>query len=232
VEGSLSWSADRLGDPGAEPLVVFIHGGFWRAEYGADTIAPLAHACAAAGIAVWNIEYPRVGMPGGGWPGTAMAVREAVGSAVAEAAGRSVALVGHSAGGHLALWAAKEHPVALAVSLAGVADLRGAAAAGLGNDAVAEFMGSRAGDPAMAAADPMMRLPLGVSTLLIHGDADDRVPIEQSRVYAESARLAGDTVALCELPGIDHFKLVDPAGEGCAILRDRLGHMPSSAAVG
>ncbi|MHB1837033.1 MAG: alpha/beta hydrolase family protein, partial [Solirubrobacteraceae bacterium] len=133
-----SWSAERLGDPAGSPLCVLVHGGFWRARYTAVEIERLAAACAAMDPRpyVWNLDYPRVGMPGGGWPGTARAVAGAVGAAVGEAAGRPVAVIGHSAGGHLALWAAREHPVALAVSLAGVCDLRTAVAQRLGDGAV------------------------------------------------------------------------------------------------
>lgn len=219
-----AWSADRLGDAFGPVVCLFIHGGFWRARFAADTIAPLAQACAAAAPRpwVWNIEYPRVGMPGGGWPGTAYAVRDAVGAAVAAAEGRRVVLVGHSAGGHLALWCAREQPVSTAVSLAGVADLRAAARARLGNGAVHEFLGESPDDAIYAAASPVERLPLGAPALLIHGDADENVPIEQSRSYLAAARAAGDACELRELHGADHFDLIDPDGPAAPILYERL----------
>ena len=217
-----AWTADRLGDADGPLVAVFIHGGFWRARYGAEQIAELAGACAADAPRpwVWNIEYPRVGMPQGGWPGTAEAVRDAVGAAVAAAAGRPVVLVGHSAGGHLALWAAREHPVAAAVSLAGVCDLR--AAVSLSNGAVRDFAGGDPDDAFYAAASPAERLPLGVPVLLIHGDADENVPIAQSRSFAAAARAAGDDCVLRELRGAEHFEVVDPAGRAWPILRERL----------
>jgi acetyl esterase/lipase len=218
------WSAERFGDPGGPVVAVFIHGGFWRARYAADTIAPMAAACAEQSPDpwVWNIEYPRVGMPGGGWPGTALAVSTAVGAAIAHAAGRPVATIGHSAGGHLALWAAHEHPVAGVVSLAGVCDLESAADEGLGNGAVLEFLGAEPDADLYAAASPTARLPLRAPALLIHGDADDVVPVEQSREFLRAAAATGSRCELQELVGGDHFEVIDPAGRALPLLRARL----------
>ncbi len=222
-----------MGDLDGDRFVVFIHGGFWRARFGADHIEPLAWACAAEpGFAVWNLEYPRVGMPGGGWPGTALAVREAVAVAREAAGSRPLTLVGHSAGGHLALWAAHDEPPALVVSLAGVCDLEAGAREGIGDDAVVQFLGAGPDeDPdRYAEASPIRRLPLKLPVLLIHGDADDRVPISQSRDYLAAARAAGDECELSELPGGDHFELVDPGGRAWPILRERLGRLSGAAA--
>lgn len=222
-----AWSADRIGDANGPVVAVFIHGGFWRARFAADTIAPLAEACAGQPPHpwAWNLEYPRVGMPGGGWPGTALAVRDAVGAAVSAAGERPVVLIGHSAGGHLALWCAREHAVAGAVSLAGVADLRAACRARLGNGAVSEFAGGRPDDAFYAAASPMQRLPLGVPALLIHGDADENVPIDQSRAYAAAATAAGDECELRELRDADHFDVIDPEGPAAPIIQSRLAEL-------
>jgi len=218
------WSAVRLGDPAGPRLVVFVHGGFWRARFDAAWIAELAHAWAQRGDCVWNLEYPRVGMPGGGWPGTAEAVGAAVEAALRAAAGRPVALVGHSAGGHLAAWAARDRPVASVVSLAGVLDLRRAHAQRLGASAVADLADERAPAGAFfAAASPIERLPLGSPALLVHGDADANVPIEQSRRYAEAARAAGDVCELVELSGADHFAITDPSGPAWPALERWLG---------
>ncbi len=224
------WSAARIGDPDGPVLAVFVHGGFWRSQFSADWIAELAQACGELGYAVWNLEYPRVGMPGGGWPGTALAVRDALGAAIAEAGGRAVAVVGHSAGGHLALWAAGEQPPALVVSLAGVADLTTAAREGIGERAVTAFIGADPDDDpdAYRAADPIQRLPLGVAQLLVHGDADDRVPVRQSRSFAAAARAAGDRCELHELAGAGHFDLIAPGGPAWPIVAARLRELAAA----
>jgi len=207
--------------------VAFIHGGFWRARFSADHIRPLAVACAEAGLHAWSLEYPRVGMPGGGWPGTALAVRDAVDQALLVAGPRPLALVGHSAGGQLALWAAAERPAVTAVvSLAGVCDLRAAAHQRLGDGAVLELFGGE--EPSAAQyreASPIERLPLGAPALLIHGDADDRVPISQSRGYQTAAVALGAVCELHELPGGDHFELVAPEGRAWPVVRARLQAM-------
>lgn len=218
-------------------MVVLIHGGFWRARFGAETLEPLADVCARRGHLVWNLEYPRIGMPGGGWPGTANAVAAATGAALREAGTRPVALVGHSAGGHLALWAAGERTragertaatgtvaPALVVSLAGVTDLEAAARAGLGQDATVELLRVEPdADPALyAQASPIRRLPLGTPAVLIHGDADDRVPVQQSRDYAKAASAVGDRCELHELTGVDHFAVIAPDGPAWPIVRAKL----------
>jgi acetyl esterase/lipase len=209
-----SWSVERLGSDTGSPLVVFIHGGFWRARWDASTIREIARRSATElGVAAWNLEYPRVGMDGGGWPGTGAAVRAGVAAALAEAGedGRPVALVGHSAGGQLALWAAAELPsVALTVSLAGVCDLRAAYAADLGSGAVGELFGGREPtDAEYADASPIERLPLGVRSLLIHGDNDDRVPMSQSIGFAGKA---GSECTFEQLRRASHFDVIDPHG--------------------
>jgi acetyl esterase/lipase len=209
-----SWSAERLGPADGSPLVVFIHGGFWRERWDASTTREIARRCATElGVSAWNLEYPRIGMDGGGWPGTGDAVRAGVSAALAQAGGdgRPVALVGHSAGGQLALWAAAELPaVALAVSLAGVCDLRAAYSEGLGSDAVAELFGGREPTGAeYADASPIERLPLGVPSLLIHGDADDRVPMSQSIAFA--GRAAGECT-FEQLHRAGHFDVIAPDG--------------------
>lgn len=231
-ESPPSWTAERIGDPTGDRVVVFVHGGFWRERFGAEAIERLARACAAEpGYAVWNLEYPRIGMPGGGWPGTALAVRAGVAAAREAAGGRPVALVGHSAGGQLALWAAQEQSPALVVSLAGVCDLETAAREGIGENAVVQFLGTgpEQDRARYARASPIRRLPLNVPVLLIHGDADDRVPIAQSRDYLTAARAAGDECELTELPGGDHFELTDPGGRGWPIVRERLERLSGPA---
>jgi dipeptidyl aminopeptidase/acylaminoacyl peptidase len=124
-------------------------------------------------------------------------------------AGSRVVAIGHSAGGQLALWLADTGLVTATVSLGGVCDLREGLRLGVGEGAVTEFVG----DGDLALADPMQRLPTGVPQLLVHGDLDDRVPVELSRRYAEAARAAGDRCKLLELPGVGHFEPIDPRTE-------------------
>jgi acetyl esterase/lipase len=215
------------------PLVIFLHGGFWRAAYDRSHTGPLATALAAAGYALCVPEFRRTGQPGGGWPGTFEDVAAAVDRSpalVSEAAGPGVIadgpalLAGHSAGGHLALWAAGRHLLgpdsgwhtdtrALGVVvLAGVSDLADCYDQGLGNDAAAALMG---GGPARfpqryRAADPAALLPLGCPVRLVHGALDDVVPPSMSRSYAARGRAAGDDASVAELPGASHLDVIDP----------------------
>ena len=221
------WSAAELGPEDAPLLVATIHGGFWRSRVDASSIAPLATALAAAGHRVWNLEYPRVGEPGGGWPGTADAAAGALDALLAAAAGRPVAVLGHSAGGHLALWASRGRPVAAVLALAPVCDLPAAQREGLGEGAVEEFIGAppEAAPEAYLAASPGARLPLGIPALLVHGDADQRVPIAQSRIYAVAAQVAGDDVELVEIAGADHMALIEPEGPAWPAICSRLARL-------
>jgi len=222
--------------PPAGPLVLFLHGGFWRSAYDRTHVGPLAADLAARGYPVATLEYRRTGAPGGGWPGTfddvAAAVR-AVPGLVARAiggetgrgvlAGRGVAagscvLSGHSAGGQLALWAAaglarEDPPVRVPVlALAPVADLARAYALDLDGGAVAALLGGGPTDvpDRYAMADPTARLPLGVPVALVHGSDDRQVPVEFSRTFAAQARARGDLVAYSELDGVEHFGVIDP----------------------
>jgi acetyl esterase/lipase len=221
-------------------VVVLLHGGFWRARYDLDLMRPLAGDLAGRGMAAWNLEYRRVGQPGGGWPGTADDVAAGIDALAGAHPGLDlgrVAVVGHSAGGHLALWAAgattssaapRVVRVAAVVSLAGVADLAAGAAQGLSDGAVAAFLGA---DPAEAperylAASPIARVPLGIPQLLVHGDADDVVPVGHSRGYAARATAAGDAAELLELRGVDHFAVIDPASDAWAATAAWLAALP------
>jgi 3-dehydroquinate dehydratase type II len=216
--------------PGPHPVAVVIHGGFWRDVWTRDLMDAMAVDLTNRGWATWNIEYHRVNA-GGGWPETT----EDVGAAIdhlAEVAPRyqldleRVVTIGHSAGGHLALWAAArgsldpsapgaipQVPVSAAVGLAPVANLAAAHVRGLGDEAVEDFIRRSPADGSerYAAADPAALLPLGVRQVIIHGDADEEVPVELSETYAGMAADAGDSVAYHELRGVDHYDLIDPS---------------------
>jgi acetyl esterase/lipase len=215
---------------GPHPVVIVIHGGFWRSQYGLDHIAPLCPALNAAGWATWNIEYRRVGNPGGGWPGTFLDVASAA-DYLRELAPKHnldlkrVVSLGHSAGGHLALWLAGRSripagselhpakPLSLhgAVSLTGVVDLRQGHAMALGTGAVRALVGGtpESHSNRYTAGSPADLLPLGVKQILIHGKVDPIVPIDISRSYRKAAMAKGDQVDLIELEG-GHFELVSP----------------------
>lgn len=224
------------------PLVVFIHGGFWRAEYDRTHVGPLAVDLARRGWPVATIEFRRVGQDGGGWPGTFEDVAAAV-AAVPELFGGDLpaaapVLAGHSAGGQLALWVATRSPGRTrgVLALAPVADLRTAYAQRLGDDAVAALLG---GGPAevperYGAVDPMALLPLRVPSVLVHGVDDDRVPVALSTGFAAAATAAGDLVRLVTLPGVEHFGVIDPESAAWPSVLDALAYVggsgPASAA--
>ncbi|WP_258534756.1 alpha/beta hydrolase [Streptomyces sp. PT12] len=182
--------------PGA-PRAVLLHGGFWRQAYDRGYLVPFAAALVARGVAVALPEYRRVG-GGGGWPATFDDVR--AGLAALPGNGPLI-LVGHSAGAHLALLAAVRHPdrVTATVGVGALADLRRAAALGLGAGAVAAFLAQGAADPLDGPRPP-------APVLLAHGADDAQVPPEVARGYAErhGARLA-------LLPGTGHYAPFIPA---------------------
>jgi acetyl esterase/lipase len=204
-----------------------VHGGFWRDRYDRHLMDGLCADLAGRGWAAWNLEYRRVGADGGGWPHTFDDIRAGI-DALCDAglALSRVVTIGHSAGGHLALWAGREcDAVTAVVSLAGVTDLADAHRRGLSNDATGSLLGGTPYDvpDRYAAASPMARLPLGVPALLVHGDADENVPVDLSVSYAAAARAAGDEIELVVRPGIDHFEVIDPASRSWAVVMDWLG---------
>ena len=205
------------------PLVLFLHGGFWRHEWDRAHTGPLAAALATLGYTVATVEYRRTGGPGGGWPGTFEDVSAAVRTVpvlLASGVGVSparIVVAGHSAGGHLALWAAaglarEGRALSGVVALAPVADMRSAYELDLDRGAVAALLG---GGPEVAPdryalADPMSLVPLGALLLLVHGARDLQVPLDLSQRFVAAARAAGDEVSLTVLPDVDHFDVIDP----------------------
>lgn len=190
-----------------DAVVVVLHGGFWRPEYDYTATIAVATALVHAGWTTANVEYRRFGQ------GAYEPLLEDVRTAATALRGKAQTLIaiGHSAGGHLALWLAAQGAVDGAVGLGSICDLTAAARAGFGSGAVDDLLG---GGPdfvpaAYAAADPARLLPFGVPQGLVHGRNDDRVPFEHARTYAALAREAGDTCALYPFDG-GHFEVIDP----------------------
>ena len=220
---------------GPHPVVVLIHGGGWKALWGKDLMVPMAVDLAQRGFASWNIEFRRLGN-GGGWPHTFEDVAAAV-DALVEVAEEHVldlnrvALLGHSSGAQLALWAAAREQrgvrAALVVSLSGMVDLVEAERRGLigGENVTARLLGGAALEvpERYAEASPLERLPLGVPQLLIQGLAD-YIPdlVDTNRSYARAAEAAGDVIELLELDGVDHLQPIEPSSIAWAATRERI----------
>ncbi|WAH38228.1 alpha/beta hydrolase family protein [Alicyclobacillus dauci] len=227
---------------GPYPAIILIHGGFWRSRYSLDLMNDMAVDLTRRGYVTWNIEYRRVGHKGGGWPGTVQDVAAAIdhldtlAGQVEIDLGR-LGVVGHSAGGHLALWQAARakrsfgaeeglgikkplvQPTSI-VSLAGVSDLRHMHQVRRNDSPVQAFMGGTPDElpGEYLLASPIELLPLGVPQLLVHGTEDENVPYEQSVSYVEAAERAGDSVDLLTLEGTDHFAVIDPTSDVWALI--------------
>lgn len=220
--------ADLYLPDGAVPagIVIIIHGGFWRSRYTLELGVPAAEDLSARGFACWNLEYRRVGN-GGGWPYTFDDVAAGIDLLATAAHEHGITLtttaaLGHSAGGHLAAWAAGrmalpegapgagEPLVALTgvVSQSGVLNLRRAHDERLGSGAVEDLLGGSPADN-LRLADPMTAIPLPVPVLALHGEEDGTVPLSQSESYVQSAVAAGGSAELVIIPG-DHYDIIDP----------------------
>lgn len=225
------------------PAVILVHGGFWRAQHGLDLMDGLASSIASAGWAAWNIEYRRVGA-GGGYPETfddvAAAVDHLAGADLSIDLDR-VAIVGHSAGGHLAVWAASRGSLepgtdwadplvrpGLAVSQGGVLDLVDCAAQLLGGSACPDLVGGMPADvpERYARTSPAALVPADATVVAVHGTADAIVPLRQSERYVAAAEAAGGRARLRTVAGADHFHLIDPDHEAWAVVLAELeGHL-------
>ena len=206
------------------PLVVHFHGGFWRNRFDLRHAGNLCAALTARGVATANVEYRRVGGEGGGFPGTLEDAAAAVRFARQRAAGFGCSAVtvvtGHSAGGHLALWVSSLEPdLAGVVALAPVACLRTAWELGLGGGAVQEFLRvtPQQDSGRYATACPSERMA-AVPRVLVHGSADDIVPLALSIEYVEARKGDSSTVRLIEVPGAGHFDVIDPESPVCGLV--------------
>ena len=227
VYGSNSSQYGDLHLPGGKRrpgTVVLIHGGWWGPKYGADNLDAAATDLAKRGWVAWNIEYRRLKLDGG-YPATLEDAAAAIDflATLSEVDTERVVAIGHSAGGHLAVWAASRGKladgapgagptveIAGAISLAGVLDLRAAALERIGNGAALNLMdgGPDERPDQYAVADPLSRVPVPAIVRCIHSRDDDRVPFTQSETYVQAAAATGQDAHLLEVDG-DHFSVAD-----------------------
>jgi len=207
--------------PPPHPILLNIHGGYWRAKYSLTHAGHLCDALRLAGIATLNVEYRRVGNPGGGWPGTFDDIRSAY-RFIQQSAPQMhfdlnrLAVMGHSAGGQLALCLAAHEPsIRQVISLAGVVNLKKAFDLHLSNDAVVEFLGGKPTEVPehYGEADPSELAIDRARQYLLHGADDDTVPVAFSRDYAQAKTKKGEHVELIEIPHCGHFDLIDPRSQ-------------------
>ncbi|MFJ5519126.1 alpha/beta hydrolase [Streptomyces griseoluteus] len=257
----IDFYAPRTGTASA-PLVVVLHGGAWRARYDRRHITPFADFLARRGFAVANVEYRRGGPgipaqngsgepasvpPAGRWPETFDDVAAALDAlpdlareALPSADARRTVLTGHSAGGHLALWAAARHvlpadspwrtdrpaPLRGVVALAPIADLGLAEKLEVCEGAVGQFLGGQHVTAERAPyADPALLLPTGIATTLVQGRTDRDVPYEVAESFADAAARAGEVVGVTLLEDVGHFPLIDPAADAAAVVAEEIAQL-------
>ncbi|MER5938346.1 alpha/beta hydrolase [Streptomyces sp. NPDC001928] len=249
------------------PLIVVLHGGAWRTPYDRRHVTPFADFLARRGFAVANVEYRRgaaggvdgagggaVGAAGGGaaavagrWPDTFDDVAAAldalpalVREALPQADARRTVLTGHSAGGHLALWAAARHvlpadapwridrpaPLRGVVALAPIADFTVSDKLDVCGGAARQLLGgSEEFAERQPYADPSFLLPTGIATTLVQGRTDIVVPMAVAESYADAAAKAGEVVGLTLLEDVGHFPLIDPAADACAVVVEEIAQL-------
>ncbi|MFD7478483.1 alpha/beta hydrolase [Streptomyces sp. NPDC059837] len=238
------------------PLVIVLHGGAWRAPYDRRHITPFADFLARRGFAVANVEYRRgaaipeqggEGPVAGRWPDTFDDIAAALdalpalaGEHLPQADLRRTVITGHSAGGHLALWAAARHvlpadspwradrpaPLRGVVALAPIADFTVAEKLNVCSGASRQLLGGEARfAERQPYADPAFLLPTGIATTLVQGRTDVIVPEAVAESYAEAAARAGEVVGLTLLEDVGHFPLIDPAADACAVVAEEIAQL-------
>jgi acetyl esterase/lipase len=227
--------------PGKKPIAVIclFHGGFWRMPYDREQLTPISIDFAEKGFVVWNIEYRRIGADGGGWHGTLDDAIASINHLVLLKEKydlldlSKIIIVGHSAGGHLAVWCAKQVESAIAgsvssikpyavVGLAPIIDIEKAFIAGTGNNAVSALLNSSPSEHTerYTLYSPIRMLPIGVRQLIIHGNRDEYLPVEWSRDYVTSSRDAGDSIDYIEIVDGEHMDYLDPNSVATSKLQD------------
>lgn len=223
---------------GPHPCVINIHGGYWRAKYDRSHANHLCRSLAHEGIAVWNLEYRRIGNAGGAWPGTFQDVARGAAHLFAVASHHAinsdrVVAMGHSAGGHLAAWlasvanvpansevAAAPLPIKAVVATGALFDLRRGWELQLSEGVVGDLLGGSPADvpERYFACSPIELVPPAVPVTLIHGERDDIVPIAFSHDYAAAVLSAGGDATVLALPEADHFDVIDPESSAWPIV--------------
>lgn len=201
----------RLPESDGQYLIVVVHGGLWKHEWTLDTIEGIAVDLTRRGYVTWNLEYRRVGL-GGGWPESFDDVAAAVEAApkLTGIEAKNLVVLGHSAGGAMALWAGglgKDVVPGLVVGLAAMPDLVRAEEEGIGQGSVRKMLGRTRPDP--SEYSPLHRLPTGTDTVMAVADGDELVPISHGKDYAAAASAAGDSVEFIETPGL-HSSFLGP----------------------
>ena len=222
----------RPAGPGPHPVVLMVHGGCWQTSIADRRLMDwVAADLREQGLAVWNIDYRGVDRAGGGYPGTFHDVAAAADSLRHHAADHDLdcdrlVAVGHSAGGHLALWLAARHRLPPAsplygpdplviphvISLGGLPDLAAVAASpdnGCGTDVIARLIDPTRTDPYSDTSIPAL-LPLGVPQYLVNGREDRIVPYRFATDYVARATQAGDAVRLHTVTDTGHVELITP----------------------
>ncbi|MFD8805408.1 alpha/beta hydrolase [Streptomyces sp. NPDC059597] len=248
----IDFYAPRTETASPAPLIVVLHGGAWRARYDRRHITPFADYLARRGFAVANVEYRRGssssdGDEAGRWPETFDDVAAALDAlpglareTLPRADTRRMVLTGHSAGGHLALWAAARHvlpadspwrtahpaPLRGVVALAPIADFTLAAKLEVCANAAVQLLGGPDHfTDRLPHVDPSLLLPTGIATTLVQGRSDLDVPEPLSDAFADAAAKAGEVVGLTLLEDVGHFPLIDPAADACAVVAEEIAQL-------
>lgn len=226
--------------PGPHPVVVLLHGGCFQRQFeGLAQTSGIAADLARRGYAVWNVEYRRFPEAGAGYPGTFQDVAQGIDRLRLDAAKygldlNRVVAVGHSAGGHLALWAASRlkigrgsqlwsrDPVRIrtVISIGGIGDLE--AHAGSFDGACGAGTIARITSEHYSSASPARLLPSGARIVMVHGQFDHVMPPATGRAYVETVRKAGDSADLVVIEGSGHFDPVMPTTEAWRIVASTL----------